>query len=79
MNLRLHVVRKLDVSIFIFFIFFQNLTQLFKLLRAIVIQVSIFITCPTSFEPTHEIMALIALRKRNLQTRMRNHPMVLHV
>ena len=27
-----------------------------------------------SFEPTHEIMALIALRKLNLQTRMRSNP-----
>ena len=30
-------------------------------------------------EPTHEIMALIALRKLNLKTRMRSHPMGLHV
>ena len=30
-------------------------------------------------EPTHKIMALIALRKLNLQTRMRSHPMGLHV
>ena len=30
-------------------------------------------------EPTHEIMALIALRKLNLYTRMRSHPMGLHV
>ena len=31
------------------------------------------------FEPTHEIMALIALRKLNLQTRMRSNPLWLHV
>ena len=31
------------------------------------------------FEPTHEIMALIALRKLNLQTRMRSNPRGLHV
>ena len=31
------------------------------------------------FEPTHEIMALIALRKLNLQTRMRINPLGLHV
>ena len=30
-------------------------------------------------EPTHEIMALIALRKLNLQTRMRSNPLGLHV
>ena len=32
-----------------------------------------------SNEPTHEIMALIALRKLNLQTRMRSNPLPLHV
>ena len=31
------------------------------------------------FEPTHEIMALIALRKLNFQTRMRSSPLALHV
>ena len=31
------------------------------------------------FEPIHEIMALIALRKLNLQTRMRSNPLELHV
>ena len=31
------------------------------------------------YEPTHEIMALIALRKHNLQTRMRSNPLGLHV
>ena len=31
------------------------------------------------FEPTHEIMALIALRKLNLQTRMRRNSLWLHV
>ena len=30
-------------------------------------------------EPTHEIMALIALRKLNRQTRMRSNPLGLHV
>ena len=30
-------------------------------------------------EPTHEIMALIALRKRNRQTRMRSNPLALYV
>ena len=30
-------------------------------------------------EPTHEIMALIALRKLNLQTCMRSNPLALHV
>ena len=30
-------------------------------------------------EPAHEIMARIALRKLNLQTRMRSHPVGLHV
>ena len=32
-----------------------------------------------TFEPAHEIVALIALRKLNLQTRMPSHPMGLHV
>ena len=31
------------------------------------------------YEPTHEVMALIALRKLNLQTRMRSNPLGLHV
>ena len=31
------------------------------------------------YEPTHEIMALIALRKLNFQTRMRSNPLRLHV
>ena len=31
------------------------------------------------FEPTHEIMALIALRKLNLQTHMCSNPLGLHV
>ena len=31
------------------------------------------------YEPTHEIMALIALRKLNLQTRMRSNPLGLHI
>ena len=31
------------------------------------------------YEPTHEIMALIALRKLNLQIRMRSNPLGLHV
>ena len=31
------------------------------------------------FEPAHEIMALIALRKLNLQTGMCSHPVGLHV
>ena len=31
------------------------------------------------FEPNHEIMALIALRKLDLQTRMRSNPLGLHV
>ena len=30
-------------------------------------------------EPTHEIMALIALRKLNLETRMRSNPLGLYV
>ena len=33
----------------------------------------------SKFEPTHEIMALIALRKLNLQTRMRSNPLGLDV
>ena len=32
-----------------------------------------------TYEPTHEIMALIALRKLNLQMRMRSNPLGLHV
>ena len=32
-----------------------------------------------TYEPTHDIMALIALRKLNLQTRMRSNPLELHV
>ena len=36
------------------------------------------ISC-TLFEPTHEIMALIALRKLSLQTRMCRNPLGLHV
>ena len=31
------------------------------------------------YEPTHEIMALIARRNLNLQTRMRSHPLGLHI
>ena len=31
------------------------------------------------YEPTREIMALIARRKLNLQTRMRSHPLGLHI
>ena len=34
---------------------------------------------PILFGPTHEIMALIALRKLNLQTRMRSNPLGLHI
>ena len=30
-------------------------------------------------EPTHEILAFLALRKLNLQTHIRSHPMGLHV
>ena len=37
------------------------------------------ISVQTLFEPTHEIMALIALRKLSLQTRMRSNPLGLHV
>ena len=33
----------------------------------------------TPNEPPHEIMALIVFRKLNLQTRMRSHPLELHV
>ena len=32
-----------------------------------------------TFELTHEVMALIALRKFNLQTRMRNNPLGQHI
>ena len=32
-----------------------------------------------TYEPTHEIMAHIAVRKLNLQTRMRSNPLWLHV
>ena len=32
-----------------------------------------------TFKPCYEIMALLVLRKRILQTRMRNHPMGLDV
>ena len=35
--------------------------------------------CTRAFGPTHEIMALIALCKLNLQTRMRSNPLGLHV
>ena len=34
---------------------------------------------PGQYEPPHEIMAFIALRKLNLQTRMRSNPQALHV
>ena len=47
----------------------------------IILNFNYTIACYTDMiinEPTHEIMALIALRKLNLQTRMRSNPLGLH-
>ena len=41
--------------------------------------VNSFVSRLLSFQPTHEIMALIALRKLSLQTRMRSKPLGLHI
>ena len=38
-----------------------------------------FLFLQSIYEPTHEIMALIVLRKLNLQTRMRSNPLGTHV